>query len=124
MQHVIVVGKNPVSTSNHRNMGRKSFLVGYPLVPQTDLVINLIFAPMNVLRIIFRGSKREKRMSPAPLRCDICGRFVSYGALEDGRAIHRMVFPESEYSFETFETICPRCMSIENKKKGKHHEGN
>ena len=43
------------------------------------------------------------------IKCDVCGRFVGYAELDSGEATHRMVTPDSDLSFETFETICRRC---------------
>ncbi len=43
------------------------------------------------------------------LRCDICGKFVRYADIDIGLAIHREVMPDSEYTIETWETICPIC---------------
>lgn len=40
-------------------------------------------------------------------KCDQCGRFISYEDLRSGRAKNVMVLPESEYSQETWETLCP-----------------
>ena len=43
---------------------------------------------------------------PQPLRCDVCGKFVSYEDLEEGRAIHHLITPDSLCSTEEFETLC------------------
>ncbi len=40
------------------------------------------------------------------LKCDICGRFISYTDLENNKAIHRMITPDSVVSEENFETLC------------------
>jgi len=42
-----------------------------------------------------------------PLRCDECGRFLRYDDLESGIAIRRLTLPDSEFSVETYETLCP-----------------
>ena len=47
-------------------------------------------------------------------RCDVCGRFIPFRHFENGRAIHRMVTPDSEVSSEKFETLCAE----HNKKEG------
>ena len=39
-------------------------------------------------------------------KCDVCGRFIPYRDIENGTAVHRMVTPESDVSYETFETLC------------------
>lgn len=41
-------------------------------------------------------------------RCDVCGRFVSFIDLDSGDATRRLIFPDSDYSTETYETLCPR----------------
>jgi hypothetical protein len=41
-------------------------------------------------------------------KCDECGRFVSYEDLINGRAVNKMVTPDSELTTETFETLCPK----------------
>ncbi len=42
-------------------------------------------------------------------RCDSCGRFVAFRDFDLGGAIRRMVTPDSEFSKETWETICGDC---------------
>ncbi len=39
-------------------------------------------------------------------RCNVCGRFVSYQDILDGKASHVLVTPESLKTRETFETLC------------------
>jgi hypothetical protein len=51
--------------------------------------------------------KKRKRLPP--LKCDVCGKFVGYAEIGSGEATHRMATPDSDLSFETFETICARC---------------
>lgn len=41
-------------------------------------------------------------------RCDVCGQFVSYEAIADGKAKHRLLTPETEFTSETWETLCER----------------
>jgi len=50
---------------------------------------------------------KEKRQST--LKCGICGRFVSYDDLHSGKATHTMITPDSELTFEEWETICAKC---------------
>jgi len=40
------------------------------------------------------------------LKCDVCGRFVSYQDLLEGKAYHNMVTPDSIWTTETHETLC------------------
>ena len=39
-----------------------------------------------------------------PMRCDVCGRFVGMNGYR------RMITPDSDYSREDYETLCPRHM--------------
>ena len=39
-------------------------------------------------------------------RCDVCGRMIGYGDIENGRAIHKMETPDSDVSYETWKTLC------------------
>jgi hypothetical protein len=39
-------------------------------------------------------------------RCDDCGRFIAYDDLRDGKALCRMETPDSEYTVETWTTLC------------------
>ena len=40
-------------------------------------------------------------------KCDVCGKFISFFDLDTGKAIHRMITPDSDISIESFETLCP-----------------
>lgn len=40
-------------------------------------------------------------------KCDVCGRFIGYQDLDNGKAVHQMILPDSDYSSETYETLCP-----------------
>lgn len=44
--------------------------------------------------------------SPAQFRCDVCGRFIPLKDFEQGKAIRKLVTPNSDYSIEDFETLC------------------
>lgn len=41
-------------------------------------------------------------------RCDFCGRFIAYNDFDNG-ASREMILPDSDYSNETYETICIKC---------------
>jgi hypothetical protein len=43
------------------------------------------------------------------IKCDECGRFVGGQDLIDGKALHHCVLPDSEFSVETWESLCARC---------------
>jgi hypothetical protein len=38
-------------------------------------------------------------------RCDVCGRFIALEDFDKG-AIRRLIFPDSEFTHETYETLC------------------
>lgn len=54
------------------------------------------------------------------LKCDICGRFVSYADLESGAATRKMVTPDSYLSSESYETLCSNCKAKEMAKEKPH----
>lgn len=39
-------------------------------------------------------------------KCDVCGKFIPYGDLDNRKAVHKMILPDSDYSIETWETLC------------------
>ncbi|HUS96137.1 MAG TPA: hypothetical protein VMX97_05290 [Hyphomicrobiaceae bacterium] len=39
-------------------------------------------------------------------RCDECGRFISYVDLDQGLATVHMIYPDSAYTVEVYETLC------------------
>ncbi len=41
-------------------------------------------------------------------RCDQCGRFIAIQDFVDEVAVRRYVLPDSEFSVETYETLCPK----------------
>lgn len=43
------------------------------------------------------------------LKCEVCGHFVSFKDIEEGRASHFMVTPDSDRSREEWETLCAKC---------------
>lgn len=42
-------------------------------------------------------------------KCDICGHFISFEDLDNGHAIHSMIFSDSHCSYETWQTVCKEC---------------
>ena len=52
------------------------------------------------------------------IKCDICGRFISYNSLELGLATHIMVTPDSDVSYEQFESYHHDCKKKELNKFG------
>jgi acetyl-CoA carboxylase beta subunit len=49
---------------------------------------------------------KEKRKRDLWNKCDECGKIIPYKDLESGAAIHRMITPDSDVSYEQFETLC------------------
>lgn len=49
------------------------------------------------------------------LKCDVCGRFISYEDIESGAAVHKITSPDSALSSESYETICQRCRATEKR---------
>lgn len=54
------------------------------------------------------AEKLRKRML-APLQCHGCGRFIADADLASGKAMHRMLTPDSHLTSETWDTLCPKC---------------
>lgn len=50
----------------------------------------------------------ETVSSPRPLKCDHCGRFISWEDFYEGHAVRRLVYPDSHLTAEEYETVCPR----------------
>jgi hypothetical protein len=42
------------------------------------------------------------------LRCDACGRFISYESLQEGYAVRRLLYPDSHFTSEEYETLCAK----------------
>jgi len=40
------------------------------------------------------------------MRCDVCGRYIPLKDLVSGLASRELLTPSSEYTKETFETLC------------------
>lgn len=58
------------------------------------------------------GGEAEK-LSPfedavTPLKCDVCGQFVSANDVINKTAIHRMTQPDCAFGGEEWETLCPK----------------
>lgn len=39
-------------------------------------------------------------------RCDVCGKFIPYADFDSGAAIRYMVTPDSDFTAETWDTVC------------------
>ena len=44
-------------------------------------------------------------------KCQWCGRFFPYADIENGVAKHYLYTPDSDYSCETYKTVCKRCVT-------------
>jgi len=44
------------------------------------------------------------------MKCDVCGKFISYKDIESGVADRRLLTPDSEFTAETYETLCKKCL--------------
>jgi len=43
------------------------------------------------------------------VKCDICGKFISYKDLEKGRAYHVLLIPDNHFSGEICSSECRKC---------------
>lgn len=43
------------------------------------------------------------------LKCDCCGRFISTDDLATGRAVHKLLEPDSPFTRETWDTYHVKC---------------
>jgi hypothetical protein len=50
-------------------------------------------------------------------RCDICGKFIAYDDFDNG-ATHELVTYDTEYTDETWETLCKKHAKQEPTKRG------
>lgn len=39
-------------------------------------------------------------------KCHECGRIIPYADFESGKALNRMIMPDSDVSYESWETLC------------------
>ena len=46
-------------------------------------------------------------------RCDVCGRFISHADFDSNRALRQLLTPDTYFSIEAYETLCPRCYEKE-----------
>lgn len=49
-----------------------------------------------------------------PIKCDICGQFVSIQSLIDGEAIRKLITPDTYFTSEEYETVCAKCNKTTN----------
>lgn len=40
------------------------------------------------------------------MRCDACGQFISHDDLQEGYAVRRLLYPDSHFTCEEYETLC------------------
>jgi hypothetical protein len=41
-------------------------------------------------------------------RCDVCGQFIAMHWFDCGKAKRELVYPDSEFTQETWDTLCPK----------------
>ncbi|MDE2098009.1 MAG: hypothetical protein KGL39_12220 [Patescibacteria group bacterium] len=47
------------------------------------------------------------------LKCDVCGRFISWADFNSEKAMRRLNTPDSQFSREEYDTVCPKCLPTE-----------
>ncbi len=52
----------------------------------------------------------KRKLDYPPLRCDVCGQFISLDDMTEGFAYRRLVYPDSHFTTEQYETLCSRHM--------------
>ena len=45
-----------------------------------------------------------------PLKCDVCGKFISFADIAVGGAKHELLTPDSDLSTEEYNTECAQCV--------------
>jgi hypothetical protein len=45
-------------------------------------------------------------------RCDVCGRFIPVQDFAEGKALHRLVEPDSDLGNERLETLCHKHVPV------------
>lgn len=50
-----------------------------------------------------------RKMNCDAIKCDVCGKFIAYADLDEGKAIHHMSAPDSHFGSEQWETLCKKC---------------
>lgn len=41
-------------------------------------------------------------------KCQVCGRFIAFDDFVDGKAVHRLLEPDSDLGGEKWETLCQK----------------
>ena len=55
------------------------------------------------------------------IKCDTCGKFISYKDLEAGKACHELLWPDNHFAGETYSSECRKCYKKENPTTGELH---
>lgn len=63
-------------------------------------------SPSSYIKQVERKRKRSREIWN---RCDSCGRFISYKDFATGKAVRKLITPDSKYSKEEYSTLCSRC---------------
>lgn len=48
------------------------------------------------------------------IKCDGCGKWVKYEDIAKNKAVNKLVYPDSDLTRETWESLCARCYNKEN----------
>ncbi len=51
------------------------------------------------------------------IKCDYCGRFISYNDIDNNKAVYKMIQPDSEFGPETWTSYHKECKEKEEGKK-------
>lgn len=54
-----------------------------------------------------------------PLKCDVCGKFISRKELKSGKARRKLITPDSAFSCEEYETLCEKHLAEQKQWEGK-----
>jgi hypothetical protein len=66
---------------------------------------------------------RQEEGEMNSFKCDVCGRFISYHELENGKARHVLIYPDSDYTAETWETYHTACNQVGVGGRGRNDGG-
>jgi hypothetical protein len=61
--------------------------------------------------------KASKSLRKNFFQCNVCGKFIAYIDIGEGKARHRMITPDSDLSVEEWETVCIKCLKKEQNEK-------
>ena len=47
-------------------------------------------------------------------KCDVCGKYIAYADFIRGKALRVFTAPNSQFTEESYTTMCPKCREKEN----------